>query len=395
MAQPLTDASPAYVLGELADLTREERALLAQANGALLRVEGLDEALATAAHHSQEAFVWRSEGHGAARKLAEQNQLRAELLPKLTKLRDRQEALRVAQEAEADPQAARVLRRSRAVVSVQIEDMERATGRAQQEAESLRAEVHRLEAAVQQGKAAQQKALKQVHALQSGLLGLAPRVRLLGVQLALAHARLRLGGPDPSTDALAAWSKTARTVADDWLTLSHAMAAGRFEEAPAQALMGGRAPLCAEVLAAYVAMGDLPKAEQAFAQMCSGHSFLHQIFHVFRAFAWGLFAGDARAPLIEVLRLHRYEQGLRGHLAACFWALVCEDEAGFVRLLPKLVQEEARMWSQSDLPALGLISVSGCAMVRLGRMAGFEVPKNLGPTVPPGPWSVATAPEVR
>jgi hypothetical protein len=53
------------------------------------------------------------------------------------------------------------------------------------------------------------------------------------------------------------------------------------------------------------------------------------------------------------------------------------------------------MWQTSDLPAVGLISLMGCALTALGRRAGFEVPKNMAPTVPVGPWSVATPAEVR
>jgi hypothetical protein len=71
------------------------------------------------------------------------------------------------------------------------------------------------------------------------------------------------------------------------------------------------------------------------------------------------------------------------------------DEAAFNRLLPQVVQLEAKMWQTSDLPAVGLISLMGCALTALGRRAGFEVPKNMAPTVPVGPWSVATPAEVR
>jgi hypothetical protein len=173
------------------------------------------------------------------------------------------------------------------------------------------------------------------------------------------------------------------------------MGAGRFRDEEVQGLMGGKSFLAGEVVAALIALGEPAAAAEAFEHMCGGHGFLHQIFFVYRAFALGLIVAKDQQPLIEVLRLHRYEQGLRGVLADCLWQLLSRDEAAFNRLLPQVVQLEAKMWQTSDLPAVGLISLMGCALTALGRRAGFEVPKNMAPTVPVGPWSVATPAEVR
>ena len=395
MAPYLLDPSPAYVLGTLADLKREAQATQTALAGAQHNEAPLTQALEALAQQRQLGFALRSEANSTARKLGEQNQLRAEWLPKLAKLTARSESLRLAQAAEPNPEAARALRRSRAVVNVQMEDLQRDSAKAEAEAEALRQQLHQVEAQLRANRAALEAAHQAVATLQTDRPGLLPRARLCALKLAIAHGQLRLCGPTPSGEALETWSAEVRAVCAQWLSISQQMGSGRFRDEEVQALMGGRSFLSAEVIAAFIALGEPAGATEAFGHMCGGHGFLHQIFHVYRAHALGLVLAQDRGPLIEVLRLHRYEQGLRGTLAACLWHLLGGDEAAFNRQLPRVVQQEAQLWEASELPGVGLISLMGCALTRLGRTAGFAVPANLGPTVPLGPWWVASPAEVR
>lgn len=395
MAEPPTDPDHAFVLGTLADVRREYRAAQAALSAAPADGRALEAGIAQLWQQKKTLMAWRADGHTAARQLGEKNALQAELHPKLAKLRARAEALGRAQAAAGASTDARALRRSRAVVNVQIDDLTRDVAKAEGEAQALRSEVHRLEGLVREGRKALQEAQDAVDRAQAQQPSLTLQAQACALRLAMAHGQLRLCGMAPAPAELQAWRTEVRAVATQWQSLCDGMAQGRFADGEAQPLMGGRALLTGEVVAGLIAVGEVPQAHAAFVRMCSGHGFLHHIFFVFRAFALGLAVGQEPAPLVEALRLHRYAQGARGALAQCLWQLLSGDNDGFGRALQQVVIQEAQMWRRSELPALGLISLTGCALSHLGQSRGLDVPNNLGPTVPHGSWSVASPRGVR
>lgn len=395
MAQLLSDPSHAYVLGTLADLRREYRTLSATLAAASGDTQGLEDSIAVLWREKKALMALRADGQTAARQLGEKNALQAELYPKLAKLRARAETLAQAQAAAGANTDARALRRSRAVVNVQIDDLSKDVARAESEAQALRDEVRRLENLMRDGRKAGQDAQDAVDRAQAQQPSLLQHSRACALRLAIAHGQLRLTGPTPTAAELSLWRAEVLAVATSWQALCDGMAQGRYADDETQPLMGGRSVMTGEIVAGLIALGDPPQAQAAFVRMCSGHGFLHQIFHVYRAFVLGHLVGQDLRPLIEVLRLHRYAQGLRGALSECLWQYLRDDGEGFARALPQVVAQEAQMWRNSELPGLGLISLTGCALSYLGHLRGLPVPQDLGPTVPKGPWSVATSRGVR
>lgn len=394
MQPSLIDPSPAYALGQLSDLLKERREV-----ASVLAHDGDDPAplrrlIAERAQLRELAQATKQAASASARTLAENNQAQAEMMPRLNKLLARAESLRLAQMAQSDAESARALRRSRAQMAVQIEDLQREVDAAQAAAQVAREQLASQQRAALDTKERQTASQQQLSALQRQRVGAVTRCRAIALDVMVAHATWRVDAPKTGAEAFAAWAQAMRHAAQAYCVLHARMAEGHFAQDEVDALLGGRAPLTGEVLWGLLALGDKQAARSAFVQLCEGHDFLHQIFHVYRAYCAGLWLLPDHPALAEALRLHRLSQGLRGALSDCLWALMHRDSAGFARVLPQVVQLDAATWQRSDTPALGLVSLLGCGLVRLGRAAGLRVPTDLGPTVPEGPWSVAGGQQV-
>jgi hypothetical protein len=391
MYLPLTDPSAAYALGQLADLLRERRTVtetLAQNKGDSPELQ----TLLTARAHARAALqAVRLEVTRCARLLASHNQAQAELMPRLSKLKARAEALRLAQVAQSDGEAARTLRRSRAQMAVQIEDVQREVDAQATHATAVRGELVNHQTLAATNRDASADIERALAGLQRQRAGIGTWVQAVMLDVMVAHATLRvgLGQPGPHGDLWATWQQAMGDAGRAWRALHARMLLGEFAQEDVDALLGGRAPLTGQMVWVQIALGDIKNAREAFSELCAGHDFLHHIFYVFCAFCAGLLVEPDHAALAEALRLHRLSQGLRGALADCLWAYLHRDKAAFTRALPQVVQLDAATWQRSVTPAMGLVSVLGLALVHLGQKANLPIPKGLGPTVPMGLWSVA------
>lgn len=391
MPLPLVEPSSAYALGLLADISREQAQLRAHdLHGDAAPAQALGAAVALHGQTREQLAVWRSRANQVARTLGEHNAAQAERMPRQAKLQQRAEGLARAQAAAADPGVARGLRRSRAEVMVQLEDLERDLQVHKLAAAAAREELGQIYQALHGARRAQGDAARALALRHKERPRVQVHLRNLSLMLMAAHGQLRCS---PDAAGLGLWQAQVDAVAQKMLALQAQMNAGAYQAGDVEKVVGGRSPLTGEVLWGLIALGELPRARNAFGELCAEHGFMHHIFWVYRAFAAGYALADDFAPLAEVLRLHRHSQGLRGALADCLWAIIHGDEAGYARAMPHVVHLDAVTWQRSDTPALGLVSLVSCGLLRLGHRRGFAAAQalsgSLGPTVPPGPWSVA------
>lgn len=375
--------SRAQALGMLAALSQRTRRHTSGAADTAAPIS--PQILAAAAHLRQQLAASKAlalRRSACARELGQQNSLRAELFPRHAKLTGQAEGLRRAQMATPIVEQVRVLRRQRAELGVQIEDLAARLAQYERQAALLRSQLLAFDQELAQLERVAFAAREALRTLQGQAPPLSSYVTTLQQDLEEASVRLFL---QRDASGAAAFAASRRASAKELLALHEQMRAGRFRAEDVEVIGGGRAPVTGEVLWSLAAIGDFEGLRQLHASLAP-QSYLHQIFHVYRAFLPGLYLSGHEPALAEVLRLHRYSQGLRGALAEAMWHLLDEQEHAFVRALRQVVLHDFRTRQTPSVTALGLISVTAMGLARMAQARGLQVPDDLGGAVPPSVW---------
>ncbi|HET6345411.1 MAG TPA: hypothetical protein VFH51_10785 [Myxococcota bacterium] len=373
------DLTPAFALGQLSDLevgVRRLEAVLAEGEARAAAVEAeLSAALDRLQALTAKLEATKRRGEAAGKVLAEGNARAAKLHQEVATLQRKSDDLRAAMQAAVEADAQRQIRRQRATLGVQIEDRQTLLGKLTVELEGARATLQAAQrAGVKEGDAVRLQA-QELDRLQAKLPSPQTYLRLFEARAGRSHCRWFVDR------APAAWRQEYAVAIGGVESLHGALRAGRYRLDSNSEVVGGRAVATGEALYGLVALGDLVRAQKLFAVATAPTLFFHHIFHVFRVWCVGLYVTGQHRDLAEMLRLHRWSEGLRGAYAEAFLGLLAGDRRLFQRAVKHLVHEEWALWRATAMPSLGVVCVPGLALVRLGVARGLSLP-DLGRTVP-------------
>ncbi len=358
---------PAYAVGLGAQLRRQEAALRQKLAGAGARALSLQPQLQKvmgelAAAKAAEAQR-RARAFAAATEVADQNAKLAALTRELGALRRRVEQLSEALNKAVALDAQLALRAQRGAVLVQISGRQKLLEAAQAAAATARqivATARHETAPATDRQAALQLELSR---LSAELPRPATRLRLAEVLLAAAHARFVVDQEAP------AWRREVAAACVLVVAVHDDLLAGRYVAEGHGEVLAGRAHATLQALQAQVALQRWGEARALFASASRPEWFFHHIFNVFVFWCFGLYLGEERQRLAELLAVHEHSLGLRGAYARAFVALLRRDAPLFSLSLRQLLQAEWEAWRQLPQKGLGLINLGGLALVRLAATA--------------------------
>src|SRR5262249_32254748 len=138
-------------------------------------------------------------------------------------------------------------------------------------------------------------------------------------------------------------------------------------------LLAGRHEASAQALFGAAALGDLQLATELFALVADPGMYFHHIFNVFRTWLLGSYLLGDRKVLGQLLRVHRFDQGIwRGYCNA-FRGLV-EQKAKELNVgIGLVLANEVRPDDLARMPGLGLVHLPALALARLGRLRNLPV----------------------
>ncbi|MEK7706205.1 MAG: Imm49 family immunity protein [Myxococcota bacterium] len=376
----MPELSEAYVIGLVSDLSRELPELERQMTQAKVRALAVDAELRQLLQRLEDGKRALEQAQADVARLttqlSERNLRIATLHQEMAGLRKRSDDLKAEMERVGPGAISRRLRRDRAKMLVQIEDREGEVTSLREAAESDRQALHANELSLTAEKDRSRTIVRELDRLQAQLPDPALFIRLFETQVGLGH-----GAYFVERDARA-WRTTVGQAIDRIAELHAELRAGKYRLDRNSDIVGGRAQATGEAMCAAVVLGDRHRATTLFQLATDPSLYFHQIFNVFRVWAFGLYLEGRTQELRELLRAHQYEPGLRGAYVEAFVALLGADVVGLGRALRNVARLEWDSWQDPQrVRGAGVVSLGGLALATLASERRMTLTLEV-PTIP-------------
>ncbi|MEL6339299.1 MAG: hypothetical protein AAFQ65_05280 [Myxococcota bacterium] len=370
----------AYVLGLLAEADDEVPRLERELARARARAAAVDGELSSLLQRLDATKVALREAERlrsrSAQALTDGNMRIASLPQEIAGLGRRAEDIKTEMERVGPGAIARRLRRDRAKLRVQIQDREVEVQALRERSETSRADLQRAELSINEEKDRARIITIELDQLQSRLPDPHQLARLVESRLGRAHCELILG------QDRAAWSHEVGHAVELAFELHEDLRKGKYRLDTNSELIGGRSMASAEAMFALVAMEQDHRAVEFFELVTDPALYFHQILNVFRVWCLGHYLRGERKRLLELLRAHQYDEGIRAGYVQAFIGLLT-DEADLVgKGVTRVVRHEWDLWADPKrVRSAGAVNMGAVALCRLAIAQGMRVPRP-GPTVP-------------
>ncbi|MEO0461193.1 MAG: hypothetical protein AAF219_10145 [Myxococcota bacterium] len=370
----------AYVLGLLAEADDEVPRLESELARARARAAAVDGELSSLLQRLDGTKVALREAERlrsrSAQALTDGNMRIASLHQEIAGLGRRAEDIKTEMERVGPGAIARRLRRDRAKLRVQIQDREVEVQALRDRGETSRMDLQRAELSINEEKDRARIITIELDQLQSRLPDPHQLARLVESRLGRAHCELVLGQDQ------AGWSREVEDAVELAFELHEDLRKGKYRLDTNSELIGGRSMASAESMFALVAMEQDERALEFFELVTDPALYFHQILNVFRVWCLGHYLRGERKRLLELLRMHQYDEGIRAGYVQAFIGLLT-DEADLVgKGVTRVVRHEWDLWADPKrVRSAGAVNMGAVALCRLAIARGMRVPRP-GPTVP-------------